>query len=194
MSGAYSRSKGNRWERDVCSVNVLALDLSLNSTGYAYWNPDGSWNLGTIDPKGRTGERRLSFIRDRVLGWAEVTGGLVAIEGYAYARANQAHQIGELGGVVRLALHDAGVEFIEVAPSSVKKYATGKGNANKNAMLVAAGKRLGYGGDSNDEADAAWLCALVLDALGCPVVDVPQAHRAAVTAVRDALEVVSDAA
>ena len=172
-------------------MNVLALDLSLNSTGYAWWDRGGHQGIGTLDPKGRRGPERLIWVREQVMHLADkkMYADLVAIEGYAFARTNQAHQVGELGGVVRCALWDAGIEFVEVAPSSVKKYATGKGNANKNAMLVAAGRRLGYEGDSNDEADAAWLCALVLDALGCPVVDVPASHRAAVAAVKDALGV-----
>lgn len=171
-------------------MNVLALDLSLTSTGYAWRDDTGQPIYGTLDPKGRRGAERLAWIRDRILHLTdtEVYADLVAIEGYAFARPNQAHQVGELGGVIRLALWDAGIAYVIVAPSSVKKYATGKGNASKNAMLVAAGRRLGYAGDSNDEADAAWLHALVMDAEGAPVVEVPKVHREAVTAVRESME------
>ena len=103
------------------------------------------------------------------------------IEGYAYARANQAHQIGELGGVVRLALSDRGVPVVEVSPSSLKKLATGKGNASKDAVLAEAMRRLGYQGSDNNEADALWLLEMARQALDLPgAVDLPKAHRSAV--------------
>lgn len=165
-------------------TRLLALDLSLNSTGWCV----ALDTYGTLDPGSRRGAERLSWVRDQVLELEhKFQIETVCIENYAFARPNQAHQVGELGGVVRTSLFDAGIEFVEVAPSSVKKYATGKGNASKNAMLVAAGKRLGYDGDSNDEADAMWLHALVRDALGLPWVTVPQGHRDAVEAVRASL-------
>lgn len=157
-------------------MNLLALDLSLNSTGWAT-SPS---TYGTLDPAERRGPERLSWIRDQILELEhDHHTDLIVIEGYAYGRPNQAHQVGELGGVIRTALYDAGIPYLEVTPATVKQYATGKGNASKNLMLVAAGRRLGYPGESNDEADALWLHAAVSELAGTPWVDVPQTHRAA---------------
>lgn len=166
-------------------MNVLALDLSLTGTGWAV-TPTA---YGTLNPGDRRGPERLSWIRDEVLWLIDQHDvGAVALEGYSFSSTHsRAHALGELGGVIRCALYDAGIPHIEVPPATAKKYATGKGNANKNAMLVAAGRRLNYAGESNDEADALWIHAAVTDALGHPWVTVPQAHRDALAPVRDAL-------
>ncbi len=58
---------------------------------------------------------------------------LDALEGYGHgmARGYALTQLGELDGVIRTALFEAGVPFVEVAPATLKKYATGRGNATK---------------------------------------------------------------
>lgn len=165
-------------------TTVLGLDLSLTATGVA--DIDGTPH--TIRPK-TTGAERLHEIRTAVTRYLDGGGtqwraGLVAIEGYAFARPNQAHQIGELGGVIRHLLWMHTQPWVEVAPKQVKKYATGSGNAGKNEVLTAAVRRLGYEGSDDNEADALWLRALVLDALGEPVVTVPAPHREALAKVQ----------
>lgn len=157
---------------------VVGLDLSLTATGYA--NDAGT---GTLTAAPKKGCARLALLRDLVsLECRDAD--LVVVEGYAFAARNShAHALGELGGVIRLALHEAGVPFVDVPPASLKKYATGKGNANKGEMLAAAIRRLGYEGASDNEADAMWLRAMGLDALGCPVVKLPETHRAALAKV-----------
>ena len=131
-------------------TRVLGLDLSLTATGYAYNEED----IGVIRSKAK-GERRLAEIRDAVEEFA-FEADVVVLEGYSYASANQAHQIGELGGVIRLTLWQRRKPFAEVPPAVLKKYATGKGNADKDAMLAAAIRRFGFEGDNNNAADA-WL-------------------------------------
>jgi crossover junction endodeoxyribonuclease RuvC len=158
-------------------TRVLALDLSLTSTGYA--TPDGE--VGTLKPGERRGPERLSWVRDEILALEHhQEAELVAIEGYSYGSKGRAtFSIAELGGVVRCALYNAGIAYLEVSPAVVKKYATGKGNAPKDLVLVEAVRRLGYAGSSTDEADALWIRALTLDLAGAPVVEVPKTHRAA---------------
>lgn len=172
---------------------IVGLDLSLTATGVAPSRFPQLRIAYTITTKLR-GCERLAYIRDEVMrpcspvevwdpDWRMVAP-LVVIEDYAFSRAAaHSHQLGELGGVVRLALHEAGVPFVCVVPSSLKKYATGKGNANKGEMLAAAIRRLGYEGASDNEADALWLQAMGMDALGCPVVEMPAVNRAALAKV-----------
>ena len=64
---------------------------------------------------------------------------LVAIEDYAYAAGQGAHQLGELGGLLRLTLWNYLLPFKVYAPGTIKKHATGKGNASKAQMLEASG-------------------------------------------------------
>jgi crossover junction endodeoxyribonuclease RuvC len=102
---------------------------------------------------------RLRWIRAQVMAAVrEPRADLVVLEGYAFAaHASHAHELGELGGVIRVALLDAGIRFVDVNPSSLKLFATGKGNAKKNQVLADAVRKLAYAGHSTDEADALWL-------------------------------------
>jgi Holliday junction resolvasome RuvABC endonuclease subunit len=157
---------------------IVAFDLSLTGTAVC---ADGRTDV--FPTNGLTGHQRLSRILTHVLDWTDVTDlEFVAIEGYSYSsRATQAHKAGELGGLVRHHLWRRHIPYLDVPPSCVKKYATGKGNADKDAVIHAAIRRGGhlYTGTTNDEADAFWIWALACDLAGQPAVDVPQTHRAA---------------
>jgi len=137
----------------------LGLDLSLAGTGIVA--------LGTVEGQEIMHESRIESAKhgvQRVLEIeSEVTAvitkykpSLVCLEGYAFARANQAHQIGELGGVIRRMLTIIMGEelWIEVSPGQVKKFATGSGNAKKDQVMLGAYKRWGYEADNSDLADA----------------------------------------
>ena len=153
-------------------MNVTGLDLSLTATGVAYH--DGT--VATLRTKEK-GMARLQWLRDQIVD-TYLTGDdpLVVIEGYAFGRPQQASHLGELGGVIRLAMFEECIPFVDVPPACVKVFATGKGNAGKEEVLAAAIRRLGYQGHDNNEADALWLRAMGCHAMGCPVVDVPATH------------------
>jgi crossover junction endodeoxyribonuclease RuvC len=165
------------------AVNVLAVDPSLNAMGHAGRGSRGVW----IPPKSHaSGVRRLLWLRDCVLTMAiEGRADVVVIEGYSFAsRGRAVVSLGELGGVLRTALHEHGIPYVEVPPSALKKYATGKGNAGKELVLVEAVKRLGYEGSSTDEADAMWLRQMGMDHYGHPdAVVVPKSNRDALEKV-----------
>lgn len=161
---------------------VMGLDLSLTATGVAY--PDGL--AGCIRSKKRDAER-LVEIRGRIeAGLLDYPTDLVVIEGPAFGRPNGMHALGQLAGVVYVRLLELEQKHLEVPPSCVKKYATGKGNAKKVEVITSARERLGYDGHDDNEADALWLRALGMDLLGEPVVVVPALHRAALDKLREA--------
>lgn len=162
-------------------MKIAAFDLSLTCTGYARSN-GAHWEVGNLANKLR-GCERLQYLRDRVLRLAACAD-LVVIEGYAYASGQGAHQLGELGGVIRLALYEARLPVVELPPATLKRYATGTGNAKKDQVLAAAIRRLGYEGHINDEADALWLLHAALDHYGQPLaVTLPAAQREALAKV-----------
>ena len=131
---------------------VLGLDLSLVSTGVAHVDE----TLSTIKTKKLRGVERLSFIELKLIpciGKAD----LVAIEGYSYgSRGRSIFDIGELGGIVRLACWKASTPFIEIPPAVVKKRATGYGNSTKDEVMKAA-LNAGAKPVNSDEADAFWI-------------------------------------
>ena len=138
-------------------MNIAAFDLSLQQTGWAR-HVAGTIDYGVIKPAPKmvkTPIERLEYIRRNVFK-AALDAELVVIEDYAFSRSNRAHQMGELGGVIRHSLAKA-VKLVAVSPTTLKKFATGKGNASKELMLVDAVVRLGYKGSNHNEADSLWL-------------------------------------
>lgn len=142
-------------------MRILGLDLSLTETGVC--GIDGSLcQTNRIRSKAR-GPQRLIEIRDAVSELL-LDVDLVVIEGYSFnSKFSHAHALGELGGVVRVALHEHDVAWLDVSPAVLKKWATGKGNADKDTMLTAA-VRAGFQGSNNNEADAWWLAHLGMHA------------------------------
>jgi len=76
---------------------------------------------------------------------------------------------GELHGVVRLALHQAGIPAAVVRPAMLFRYAGGSAYDQHKAR-AAADEAFGAGGCRDAEAWSLWLRAMGLDHLGAPVV------------------------
>ncbi len=76
-----------------------------------------------------------------ILEHAEVD--VVFLEGYAYAASGQVFNIGENTGLLKYHLWKYGYRVHTLAPSEIKKTATGKGNANKEKMYEAFLKETG---------------------------------------------------
>ena len=59
--------------------------------------------------------------------------------------------------MIRLALIESEVPYVTIAPATLKKYATGKGNATKADMRMAWFQRTGEDVRDDDAVDALWL-------------------------------------
>lgn len=147
-------------------MNIAAFDLSLTAAGFATTYPvfgnslagfkDGI-SSGIIEPKDMRGTKRLRYIRGLVLDLAEGAD-LVVIEGLAFgAKGNAMLDLAGLAAVVRMALADREQLYVDIPPASLKLFATGKGNAPKDAVLAAAVRTLKYERHDHNEADALWL-------------------------------------
>lgn len=163
---------------DVCALPpaLLALDLSITATGIAF--PDGS--TATLRPVTK-GDDRLDEIAT-VIGDTAVNIDLVVIEG-PVVRSNAAVTIGMVHGAVRRELIRRGRSYVEVPPATLKKYATGKGNASKPDMRMALYQRAGLDIDDDNQVDAWWLRAAALDAAGHAPFAMPKAQRDALDKV-----------
>jgi Holliday junction resolvasome RuvABC endonuclease subunit len=141
-------------------MRILALDLSLSGTGWAIWN--GTLMYGTLSPK-LTSFARLDAIRRMCIEMAEGAD-LVVMEDLAFSRnmGGTAERHG-LAYIIRLALWRPKIPFVLVAPTSLKKFVTGKGNAEKNIVIREVYRRFkdheGFAVDvkNDNEADSVGL-------------------------------------
>ena len=168
---------------------VLGIDSSLTATGLCrvdYLGPD-SWEIETAtvgapkptaDKSKRAMARRVNALMRQIE--SAITGGgserklmfgggselpdLIAVESLAYgAKGDSAWVLPWIfGRVIELAeKHD--IPMLVVGTTARAKFATGKGNADKDTVMLAAAKRWPEAQVSNNnEADA-----LVVAAVGC---------------------------
>ncbi|KAB2347308.1 crossover junction endodeoxyribonuclease RuvC [Actinomadura rudentiformis] len=165
---------------------VMGIDLAAACSGIAM--PRGTTHV-IREPKARGKKRCLLDDLDRIDHVEEHVAGLLAhyavdlavIEDYAAGiKSAAAHRLAEIGGVVRLACHRAGVPIALVNVMHLKIYATGNGHAEKRDMAIAAYKRWNSAEfATDDECDAAWLRSMGMRRLGHPLEDLPQTHLAA---------------
>lgn len=83
-----------------------------------------------------------------------------AIEGYAFQGEGRRFNLGELGGVLRLALYKKKINTIEVPPTYLKKYISGKGNSPKNLMNKEVYKKYDVDLDDDNDVDSFSLAML----------------------------------
>jgi hypothetical protein len=147
----------------MSAPRVVGLDLSLTATGIARARATTTPSVPMLDvvTTNLKGMARLGRIEHEV---AWVVGG-------------------ELGGVIRLMLWRAGIPYVDVPPSNVKKYATGRGNAPKPDIRMEVFKRFGHDIADDNACDAFVLYAMGLDALGHPLATMPATHRVALDKV-----------
>ncbi|SFN66904.1 hypothetical protein [Mycetocola miduiensis] len=152
---------------------VVGLDLSLTGTGVAVIGEDGI-RTSLVTSKGKADaslQQRSARLIDLCQQIADLIpeGALVVIEQPAYSQTGGSHHDRSgLWWLIVAYLH--GIHHVvEVAPGTVKKFATGKGNAGKDEMLAAAIKRY-PGADvvNNNVADAVHLAAMGARFLGHP--------------------------
>ncbi|HTF53655.1 MAG TPA: crossover junction endodeoxyribonuclease RuvC [Pseudonocardia sp.] len=172
---------------------VAGIDPSLTSTGIALINTDtGSVELHTVKSKGLATDpvmtrwerlKKISIeVRRIIYGSA-----LVVIEGPSMAsRHGSKHDRSGLWWMIVAHARAIDAAVTEVPPTVRAKYATGKGNANKDDVLLAVDRRYGslvrIGG--NDQADALVFAAMGARSLGYGIEDsLPKVNIAAMQTV-----------
>lgn len=176
----------------VTFLPVIGLDLSMTSTGLA--TPAGVRTITSSGIKGaplRARHARLADITTRVVlavsDAAAPRTALVVIEQPAFSRTTgHQHDRSGLWWLTVDELLSAGHLVAEVPPTTLKKYALGKGVGDKGAMADAAARRIPdvQTGGQDDAVDALWLRAMGCDRYGQPICQVPKTHAAALDAVQ----------
>jgi Holliday junction resolvasome RuvABC endonuclease subunit len=148
----------------VVTMRILALDFATK-TG---WAAEGLSGVQVFETK-RGESPGMRFLRFR--GWLrDMCNELVHPEVIAYEQPH--HRGGAATEVaygflteVKTMAADKGIELMPVHSSTLKKWATGKGNAGKGEMVFEA-KRRGYNPQDDNEADACLIYDYAMEELG----------------------------
>ena len=137
---------------------LLALDLGT-TTGWAMLTPGARVVSGTMSFKpGRFEGGGMRYLRFRrwLTELKATTEGIEAVyfeEVRRHAGVDAAHAYGGLLATLTAWCEHHGIPHSGVPVGTIKKHATGKGNASKNEM-VAAVRALGHAPADDNEADA----------------------------------------
>lgn len=153
-------------EGEKQTVNTLALDLGTD-TGWAVSPGVGAIVSGTWRNKGRNaryeggGMRYLRF-RQHLdeLHAASPVDAVYFEEVRRHRGTDAAHVYGGMLATLTAWCEQNGVPYQGIPVGEIKKHLTGKGNADKSAMIAAV-QALGYDVTDDNEADAIALALLV---------------------------------
>lgn len=176
------------------TLRIVGFDLSLTGTGAAQIDHSGetvSISVETYKSVGHNADtlqdrhRRLDRLSARFIGIGE-TADLVCVETAAYSKAvGHATDRAGLWWLTVDGLLRSGVHVVEVGSGQRAKYACGKGNGSKEAVLLAMARRFpNVNICNNNEADALALAAMGARHLGLIVDDMPALNRSAMDGVR----------
>lgn len=116
---------GNIWSLSNCKFYFLTKKKKniINSDLF----------VGELQPKFLSQEERFDFISN----WANSLipkNSIIFLEGYSYSSKGVVFDIGENTGLLKHKIWTRNIKINSISPSSIKKFATGKGNANKLLM------------------------------------------------------------
>lgn len=145
---------------------ILALDLGTR-TGYAYDDLIG-FESGWVDFKTKRMESPgMRYVRFKQ--WLEshtpAPKVIVFEEVRRHAGTTAAHVYGGFLAHLTAFCAEEGVEYVGVPVGTIKKFATGKGNASKEMMIFAA-QTAGRDITDDNEADAYWILMYAKKELG----------------------------
>ena len=136
---------------------TLGVDQSLRSMGIAVVDSDvpEPLLLEAFTPKTLRDGQRLAYLANRlteVLDRYRID--MAAMEGYSYGSSGKVFELGEIGGVVKCLLAQNETTTVIAAPAQVKKFATGKGFGEKEAVQAGILRKWHLNITQDDQADA----------------------------------------
>lgn len=144
-------------------MNLLALDIATK-TGWKTRTSSGVWDFK--NKRGESDGMRVLRFKAKFKEVIELEDiDLIAFERPAGQHKSSIMVASEMIGVLKEFCVDNDIQYAVHSASEIKKFATGKGNANKQAMVDSA-ISLGYSPEDDNEADAIHLYRLVCEDLG----------------------------
>ena len=154
----------------------VGIDPSLVATGVCILDPGaGGVHLRTIATSPRSHGNRFLRLDHIVRQIVDIIGSLAIVDiGGSPAAgicvespfvnprmvSDATNDLIALGHLIRRALFYGGVEWTDVAPSTLKKFVCGQGHAQKGQMMLRVYKNWGISPGNDNEADAAGLAKL----------------------------------
>lgn len=143
------------------SAGIIGIDPSLTATGIC--TDDGWWTV--YDPDG--GDHRLWVIHiDVTMALTGHTPPRLVIMEDLPTHGKGAGKTGMAQGVIRLALQQQQVPYLTVTAATLKKFATGRGNAPKPDLRMELYKRAELDLADDNQVDAWWLHQIGLHLIG----------------------------
>lgn len=135
----------------------VGIDLSLSASGIVILDADGKLSYQDVitTSANRSLYSRVEYIASAIYGVTEdiASPAIAAIEvPHGGMKGGTVMQLSALAYVIRMQFYPADV--LNVMPTQVKQFATGKGSAAKELMLKAVYQRWGFDTDDNNLADA----------------------------------------
>jgi Holliday junction resolvasome RuvABC endonuclease subunit len=130
----------------ICGIKLVEGIVPYYSS---YW----------LDDKEATKPMKLDFLGTKVVNFTNPDKdrpSLAVIEMPFNVKGNGRILL-ELLAVVENYLYERNIPIVEVAQTTIKKFATGSGKAEKSAMVKQAYKEFGVDRESDDEVDAFWM-------------------------------------
>lgn len=150
-------------------MRILAIDIGT-SCGWAIGErpliiASGVWKLQTATQRrfesvGMKWIRLRSYLKE--LHQAEGVQHIVVEEVRRHAGTDAAHAYGGALAVIQQWCEETGCTYEAIPVATIKRHATGKGNADKSAMIDAAMAK-GWQVEDDNHADALWLLDLSMN-------------------------------
>ncbi|WP_346007268.1 crossover junction endodeoxyribonuclease RuvC [Janibacter terrae] len=173
---------------------IIGIDPSLTGTGLALLDTDDHLVIPTetLTSTGKVTastderlERILTIVETVIYKAVEHKSDLAVIEAPAFSRNNAGTwDRAGLWWLLVSRLAEARIETTTIPPTTRAKYATGRGNAGKDEVLLAVAKRYPHVDvRDNNQADALVLAAIGAHLAGHPIDDLPKTHLDALAKV-----------
>ena len=137
-------------------MKILAIDQASNCGWAISQDIFGCWDLTTRRDES-IGMKLIRF-KSKLKEICEKE----SIEMVAYERVAGFHKsaiihAAKLVAVIESYCEENKIQYCAFSATEIKKFATGKGTANKQKMIEAAKKEFDYQGTNDNEADALWI-------------------------------------
>lgn len=135
-------------------MRYVGIDLSTK-TGFVAINQESKILLAEeIQGDSNKDPKRMVSLTEKILQRLDAKDKII-IEGFSYGSRGRgmSFQFG-LGHYVRNELYKFGFDYEIVTPGQLKKFATGKGNASKDNMILPIYKKWGFEHESDNVRDA----------------------------------------